>query len=88
MAEVSPAPIAIVRNALLMPLRFGNPKLTFEAPQEVLTLSSLRSRCTRRMTCTPARLIAPIGITSGSTTTSQAGMPWSIARSTIFFATA
>jgi len=29
-----------------------------------------------------------MGMTSGSTTTSRAGMPWSIARSTIFFATA
>ncbi len=74
-AEVIPDPIAIVRNAALMPLRFGSPKLTFDAPQEVLTLSSVRNRCTKRITCTPAWLIAPIGITSGSTTTSQDGMP-------------
>ena len=40
-AEVIPAAIAMVRNALLMPSRFGRPKLTFEAPQEVLTLSSV-----------------------------------------------
>ncbi len=74
-AEVSPAAIAMVKNALLMPSRFGKPKLTFDAPQEVLTLSSSRSRRTRRMTCTPAWLIAPIGMTKGSTTTSLAGIP-------------
>ena len=54
MAEVIPAPMAMVRNALLMPSRYGSPKLMFEAPQEVLTFSSVRSRCSRRMTCTPA----------------------------------
>jgi len=32
--------IAMVRNALLMPSRFGSPKLIFDAPQDVLTLSS------------------------------------------------
>ena len=84
MAEVMPEAIAMVRNALLMPSRAGRPKLMFEAPQVVLTLSSSRNRLTSRMTCTPAWLIAPIGITSGSTTTSLAGMPWSIARCTIF----
>ena len=36
-AEVIPAPIAIVKNAALMPLRLGSPKLTLEAPQVVLT---------------------------------------------------
>ena len=49
-AEVMPAPMAMVRNALLMPSRYGRPKLMFEAPHDVLTLSSVRSRCTRRMT--------------------------------------
>ena len=39
------------------------------------------------MTCRPARLIAPIGITSGSTTMLERGIPWSSARSTIRFAT-
>ena len=39
-ADVRPAPIAMVRNALLMPSRFGRPKLTLEAPQVVLTFSS------------------------------------------------
>ena len=58
-----------------MPLRCGRPKLTFDAPQVVLTSSSVRSRRTRRITCTPVWLMAPIGITSGSTTMSQAGMP-------------
>ena len=32
--------------------------------------------------------MAPIGMTSGSTTMSSRGMPWSAARSTIRFATA
>ena len=40
------------------------------------------------MTWRPARLMAPMGMTRGSTTTSARGMPWSSARSTIFFATA
>ena len=75
MADVRPAPIAMVRNALLMPSRAGRPKLMFEAPQDVFTFSSARRRCTRRITCTPARLMAPIGMTKGSTTTSHAGMP-------------
>ncbi len=39
-AEVRPEAIAMVRKALLMPPRFGRPKLTLEAPQVVLTLSS------------------------------------------------
>ena len=50
MAEVMPAAIAMVRNALLMPSRFGSPKLIFDAPHEVFTLSSVRSRCTKRIT--------------------------------------
>ena len=54
MAEVIPAPIAMVRKAALIPLRLGNPKLTLEAPQVVLTLSYSRRRRTRAMTCTPA----------------------------------
>src|SRR5688572_3995217 len=74
-AEVRPEAIAMVRKALLMPPRFGRPKLTLEAPQVVLTFSSSCSRRTSRMTWAPAWLIAPIGITSGSTTTSLAGMP-------------
>ena len=74
-AEVMPAPIAEIRNAAVMPSRAGSPKLMLEAPQVVLTFSSPRRRRSRCITCRPALLIAPIGITSGSTTTSQAGMP-------------
>ena len=61
----------------------GSPNATFDAPHVELTRSSSRSR--RRMwnTCRPAVAIAPIGITSGSTTTSSRGIPWSAARSTI-----
>ena len=82
-AEVRPDAIAIVRNALLMPSRFGRPKLMFDAPHVVLTFSSPCRRRRSRITWTPPWLIAPIGITSGSTTMSLAGMPWSAARSTM-----
>ena len=44
MADVRPEAIAMVRNAALMPCRFGSPKLTLEAPHVVLTPSSSRSR--------------------------------------------
>ena len=87
-ALVMPEAIAIGRKAALMPWRFGRPKEMFEAPQVVLTPSSSRRRRTRAKTCRPAVAIAPIGMTSGSTTMSCAGMPKSAARSTIFFATA
>ena len=79
--------MAMVKKALLMPPRFGSPKLTFEAPQVVFTRSSLRRRLTMCITWRAALLMAPMGITSGSTTTSLDGMPWSAARSTIFLAT-
>ena len=75
MAEVMPLEIAIARNAAFRPLRLGRPKLRFDAPQVVFTFSSVRSLRTSSMTWTPALLIAPIGITSGSTMTSLAGMP-------------
>ena len=39
-AEVMPAPIAIVRNAAFKPCRFGRPKKMFDAPQMVFTASS------------------------------------------------
>ena len=75
MADVIPAPIAIARKVPVMMCRLGSPKLTLEAPQVVLTPSSSRSRRTRWNTCRPAVAMAPIGITSGSTTTSAVGMP-------------
>ena len=59
-----------------------------DAPQVVFTPSSSRKRRTSAKTCKPAVPIAPIGMTSGSTTMSCAGMPKSAARSTIFLATA
>src|SRR6188472_1362646 len=74
-AEVSPDAIAMGRNAALRPVRFGSPKLTFEAPHVELTRSSSRSRPRRRKTWRPAVPIAPIGITRGSTTTSSREMP-------------
>ncbi len=74
-ALVIPFAIAIARNAPLMPLRFGSPKEMFDAPQVVFTPSSSCSRRTSAKTCRPAPPIAPIGITSGSTTMSCAGMP-------------
>ena len=76
-ADVRPLAIAIDRKAPLMPSRFGSPKLTFDAPQVELTLSSSRSRPRMRKTWRPAPGIAPIGISSGSTTMSSRGMPWS-----------
>ena len=71
-----------------MPWRFGRPKEMFEAPQVVLTPSSSRRRRTSVKTWWPAVAMAPIGMTSGSTTMSWAGMPKSAARWTIFLATA
>jgi hypothetical protein len=44
MAEVKPAPIAMARNDEFNPLRFGNPKLKFDAPHVVLTPNSSRRR--------------------------------------------
>ena len=87
-AEVMPAPIIIGRKAALRPRRLGRPNEKFEAPQLVLTFSSSRRRRSRCISCAPASLIAPTGMTSGSTTTSSRGMPKSAARSTIFLATA
>ena len=87
-AVVRPLAIAIGRNAALIPSRFGRPKLTFDAPQVELTLSSSRRRRTSANTWRPAVAIAPMGMTSGSTMTSSRGMPWSAARSTIRLATA
>ena len=47
----------------------------FDAPQDVLTFSSSRRRRMIENAVVPAALIAPTGMTSGSTTTSLAGMP-------------
>ena len=74
-ADVSPEAIAIVKNTAFTPLRFGKPKLTFDAPQVVLTFSSSWSLLTKLITCFPAELTAPIGITNGSTTISEYGIP-------------
>ena len=75
MAEVMPAAMAIGRKAALTAWRWGRPKEMFEAPQVVFTPSSSRSRRTSAKTCRPAVPIAPIGMTSGSTTMSAALMP-------------
>ena len=75
MAEVIPAPMAQAIKVQLTPLRFGRPKLKFEAPQVVLTFNSVRKRWTSSITWRPEVLIAPTGITKGSTTTSEAGIP-------------
>ena len=88
MADVIPDAMAMARNAPLIPLRFGRPKEMFEAPQVVFTPSSSCSRRTSAKTCRPAPPMAPMGMTSGSTTMSEAGMPWSAAMRTIFSATA
>jgi len=87
MAEVMPAPISMERKEALRPCRLGSPKLKLEAPQVVLTFSSSRKRRIRWNTLRPAWFKAPTGMTSGSTTMSEWGMPKSAARSTIFLAT-
>ena len=87
-AEVMPAPMAMVRKAALRRCRLGRPKLMFEAPQVVLHPNSSRMRRMIANAWRPAPPMAPIGMTSGSITTSWWGMPWSAARATIFFATA
>ena len=43
-ADVNPAPIAMVRKAELMISRLGRPKLTLEAPQVELTRNSSLNR--------------------------------------------
>ncbi len=87
-AEVMPAPAAMARNVALSACRLGRPNEMFEAPQVVFTPSSSRRRRIRRSAAAPAEPSAPTGMTSGSTTTSAVGMPWSAARCTIFSATA
>ena len=82
-----PDAIAIGRKLAFIACRFGNPKDMFEAPHVVLTLSSSLKRRTSLKTCLPAVAIAPMGITKGSTTISEEGMPKSAALWTIFFAT-
>ena len=74
-ADVMPEAIAIGRKAALMPCRCGRPNEMFDAPQLVLTFSSSRSRRTSVNTWRPAVPIAPIGMTSGSTTMSSGLMP-------------
>ena len=74
-ADVIPEAIAMARNVPVTMWRLGKPKLTFDAPHVVLTLSSSRSRRISLNACWPAWPRAPIGITSGSTTMSWAGMP-------------
>ena len=49
MADVIPAPIAILRKAAFNPCLLGKPKLTFDAPQVVLTFSSSRRRHHKRI---------------------------------------
>src|SRR5690606_9147103 len=70
-ADVIPAPIVIARKAALMPDLLGRPKLMLDAPHVVLTLNSSRRRRMRCRTWRPAVGMAPIGITRGSTTTSE-----------------
>src|SRR4051812_43954402 len=74
-ALVRPFEIAIARNAPFSSLRLGNPNDTVQAPHVVVTPSSSWSRRSSANTCRPAEPIAPIGMTSGSTTMSSFGMP-------------
>ena len=74
-AEVMPARLAMERKAAFRPWRLGRPKLTFDAPQVLLTLSSSFSRRSRWKADLPALPKAPIGMTRGSTTMSLGLMP-------------
>ena len=75
MADDIPFEMAIDRNVPVMTLRLGNPKLTFDAPHVVFTPSSVTRRRNSANTWRPAVAMAPMGITSGSTMMSLAGMP-------------
>jgi 5-methyltetrahydrofolate--homocysteine methyltransferase len=57
------------------PCLLGNPKEIFDAPQVVLTFNSSLNLLINLNTPIPAELIAPTGITRGSTTTSWRFIP-------------
>jgi len=74
-AQVSPASMAMARKAVFSAGRPGSPKETFEASQTVFTPSSSRRRRTKRNSDNPAVGTAPIGMASGSMSTSWRGTP-------------
>ena len=82
-ALVSPAAIAIGRNAAPSGWRRGRPKDTFDAPRHMFTPSSSRIRLIVSSVIVTASVAAPTVMASGSMTTSSGGMPWSPAAETI-----
>ena len=74
-ALVSPAAIAIGRNAAFSTWRSGRPNETFDAPRHMFTPSSSRIRRIVASVVVTASVSAPTVIASGSITTSCAGIP-------------
>ncbi len=74
-ALVSPAAIAIGRNAALRACRSGRPNDTFEAPRHMFTPSSSRIRRIVVSVVVTAVGSAPTVIASGSITTSSRAIP-------------
>ena len=82
-ALVSPAAIAMGRNAAFSAWRWGSPKETFEAPRHMFTPSSSRISEIVLSVVVTASVSAPTVMASGSITTSSGGIPWSPAADTI-----
>jgi hypothetical protein len=82
-ALVSPAAIAIGRNAAFSACRSGSPKDTLDAPRHMFTPSSSRIRLIVSSVVRTADGSAPTVMASGSMTTSSRAMPKSAAAVTI-----
>jgi len=82
-ALVSPAAMAMGRNAALSTWRWGRPNETLEAPRHMLTPSSSRMRLIVFRVIVTASVSAPTVMASGSMTTSSGAIPWSLAADTI-----
>lgn len=74
-AEVIPLEIAIARKVPVMWFSVGRPKLTFDAPQVGVHLELVAQAAQEVEHLLAVVPMAPIGMTSGSTTMSLAGMP-------------
>ena len=85
-ALVSPAAIAIGRNAALSTCRCGSPNETFDAPSDMFTPSLSRISEIVSSVVVTASVSAPTVIASGSITTSSGGIPWSPHADTILVA--
>ena len=74
-ALVSPAAIAIGRNAAFSTCRWGSPNETFDAPRHMFTPSSSRIRLIVLSVVVTASVSAPTVIASGSMTMSSGAIP-------------